>query len=163
MDWRFLASTDRARVAREPLGYLDAMLYDVLGLKSPLRKISRSNPGGGPRGENEHAVHDGSCSVFRARGGVTGAAGCSAGSGRRCDRRRRPRRHYWWRGRPWRRRRGCRRGDRRHDRRGDCRGGAAPERRLLLVARRLLLPLSERQLAAGAAGLLLVLTLIAPS
>ena len=50
-------------------------------------------------------------------------------------------------------------GDRRHDRRGDRVRSATPRGWLLLVARRLLLPLSERLVAGGRAGLLLLLSL----
>lgn len=48
-------------------------------------------------------------------------------------------------------------GYRRHHRRGHCRRSPTAVERLLLVAERLLLPLPQRRVAAGAAGLLRVL------
>src|SRR5208283_2524389 len=96
----------------------------------------------------------GSRFAFVARGLAAGRAGGGAGSARRRNCRWRGRRHSrrgdrtwsWWRGR---RRSDWRRGWRDHRRRG-----AAAKGRLLLVARRLLLPLSQRLVAAGSAGLL---------
>jgi hypothetical protein len=133
------------------------IFYDSIKRRVSAVRLLPSASTGGEDKENGHDADAGSWGFFDARGIVAGAASGGTRSARWCNHRWDPRRHCWRRARP---RRWCFCGgrDRRHDWRGHRCGSPTERGRILLVARRLLLPLSERRMASSTARLLLLLS-----